>query len=587
MHSHRRASGNKFPASQLATNHDGRGQHIPQTPHGPGRTPVRGLDDPFGSGPATQHGRPPHLSPEFSFPSHDFHGLTDTRSPRDSHSLPHDYLEGSQLNQPLDYTPHGQHHGNSTRSLTPFSLLNGSASQLGERGETPMDDYQSTIYSASRSRSASYQMGANYESGTPSQGLHATVAQLTASIKALTEVTTILEIQLTTLKEASGSLAARLDVVEKTVGELQEKIVDMQKSTSSKTTVNDHVVLKSIIQPLFCLLCGIDCDANKKNRVAALAAVRPLGNREASELSSDGTQLWHPDWLGKVDDELNAKFIKEIANRVYDNEKVQREKMHIKTIPDKSFKPEIIMECVKTYFRTIHKRAKELNSDEGILQLKHRQDYSRRRGRRVTVAAARHKAALQYEEESGHQAAAAVIDTNLGSDILTCNDDEVSDDTLQRRKQTEAGQSANRVIGHAWRSINYVAFLRWLSFRAMKQQQEGGDALTSADTGPQRKCCRTTTKKIHKQNFDVSPKHLNRDPPPPKAALFKVIIDQRWQDTNPDVPLLDGVDWLRGFYSRIQEGDIFEADADYLRELDQWLKTSDVSPESFDEEDAE
>ncbi|KAI6034174.1 hypothetical protein BKA83DRAFT_4539007 [Pisolithus microcarpus] len=547
---------------------------------------MRGIDDPFGSGPAAQHGVPPHLSPEFSFPSRDFHGLTDMRSPRDSPSLPQDYLEGSQLSQPLGYTPHGQPRTNSTRGHTPFSLLNVS-SRLGERGETPMDDYQSTIYSASRSRSASVQMGVNYESGTPNQGLHAMVAQLTASIKVLTEANTALEIQLTSLKDESASLAARLDTTEKIVAELRDKLADTQKSTSSKTTVNEHVVLKSIIQPLFCQLCGIDCDANKKNRVAALAAVRPLSTGEVFEVSSDSTQLWHPDWLGKVDDEHNAKFIKEVANCVYNNEKVQREQTHIKTIPDKSFNPDIIMECVKTYFRTIHKRAKELNSDEGILRLKHRQEYGRRRGRRVTVAAARRKAALQYEGQTGHQAAAAVIDTDFGSDILTCNDGEVSDDTLQRRKQTEAGQSANKVIGHAWRSIDYVAFLRWLSFRAMKEPQEGGDALTSADTGPQRKRRRTTTKKVHKLNFDVNPKHLNRKPPPPKATLFKVMVNQRWQDANPDIPLLDGVDWLRGFYSQVQEGDLFEADANYLRELDQWLKTSEVSLDSSDEEDVE
>ncbi|KAI6029295.1 hypothetical protein BKA83DRAFT_4489251 [Pisolithus microcarpus] len=353
-------------------------------------------------------------------------------------------------------------------------------------------------------------MGVNYESGTPNQGLHAMVTQLTASIKVLTEANTALEIQLTSLKDESVSLAARLDTTEKIVAELRDKLADMQKSTSSKTTINEHVVLKSIIQPLFCQLCGIDCDANKKNRVAALAAVRPLSTGEVFEVSSDGTQLWHPDWLGKVDDEHNAKFIKEVANCVYNNEK----------------------------------HAKELNSDEGILQLKHWQEYGRRRGRRVMVAAVQRKAALQYEGQTGHQAAATVIDTDFGSDILTCNDGEVSDDTLQRRKQTEAGQSANKVIGHAWRSIDYVAFLRWLSFRAMKEPQEGGDALTSADTGPQWKRRRTTTKKVHKLNFDVNLKHLNRKPPPPKVMLFKVMVDQRWQDANLDIPLLDGVDWL-------------------------------------------
>ncbi|KAI6043154.1 hypothetical protein EDC04DRAFT_2891156 [Pisolithus marmoratus] len=159
-----------------------------------------------------------------------------------------------------------------------------------------------------------YHMGTSYECETPSQGLHAMVVQLMASIKGLSDAKNSLEIELTRLKEANVSLVARLNVVEKILEELQQKFADTEKSARSKMSANNHVILKSIIQPLFSQLCRIDCNARKKNCVAALAAVKPLNNQQPFELSSEATQIWHPNWLGKVDDNLNVKFLKESAN---------------------------------------------------------------------------------------------------------------------------------------------------------------------------------------------------------------------------------------------------------------------------------
>ncbi|KAI6137932.1 hypothetical protein BKA82DRAFT_158855 [Pisolithus tinctorius] len=94
------------------------------------------------------------------------------------------------------------------------------------------------------------------------------------------------------------------------------------KQASSRTSSNDHTAVKSIIQPLFCQLCGIDCSHSKKVHVAALAAVKPLDSGEPLELTAEGVKIWHPNWLGQVDDKLNAKFIEEVTERVYNNEKV-------------------------------------------------------------------------------------------------------------------------------------------------------------------------------------------------------------------------------------------------------------------------
>ncbi|KAI5989452.1 hypothetical protein EDC04DRAFT_2614329 [Pisolithus marmoratus] len=78
---------------------------------------------------------------------------------------------------------------------------------------------------------------------------------------------------------------------------------------------------------------------------------------------------------------------------------------------------------------------------------------------------------------------------------------------------------------------------------------------------------------------------MMKNPLPPKSTLFKRMVDHRWQSANPQIVLLNGVHWLNGFYSQMNEADIFEADANYLKELDQWLKSLDVTPELLGEED--
>ncbi|KAL4067322.1 hypothetical protein V8B97DRAFT_2025152 [Scleroderma yunnanense] len=354
------------------------------------------------------------------------------------------------------------------------------------------------LYSAPCSRSGSY-LGdeLNYNHRPNIQGLHAVVAQLTANVKHLSEV--------------KDSMQEQLSTVEQIIGELQER--GEQKLTTSRMNSNHHAVLKSIIQPLYFQLCGIKCDGTKANHIAALVAVKPLKNRQSFELSTKGLQIWHPNWLGKVDDVLNAKFIKEVMDHVFNNEK----------------------------------RAKELHSDQGTC-----------------------KARTGLSTSPMCHSAAALILMDFGSDILTCEDNEVSKDTLQQRKDAEVGQSANKVVGHAWRSIDYVAFLHWLSLHAMKQQQHTIEE-PAVDQEPQCKQHRTT-KKQHKQVFNIAPKYLNRDKPSTKGVIFKAMVNKGWYDQHPDTVVHEGIDWLKGFYSHINQSELFEVDTTYLKELDTWLK---------------
>ena len=62
------------------------------------------------------------------------------------------------------------------------------------------------------------------------------------------------------------------------------------------------------------------------------------------------------------------------------------------------------------------------------------------------------KAALHYEGRTGNKGAEALVYSDLGSEVLTCNKE--SDDTCQRRKDAEVSKDAKKVVKHAWRSID-------------------------------------------------------------------------------------------------------------------------------------
>ncbi|KAL4070064.1 hypothetical protein V8B97DRAFT_2024378 [Scleroderma yunnanense] len=129
-----------------------------------------------------------------------------------------------------------------------------------------------------------------YDHKPNTQGLNVVIVQLTANIKHLSEAKTSMEEELTCIKGENNSLALHLESIEETLGELQESI-GQQKQTSSRTNSNHHAVLKSIIQLLFSQFY-------------------------------EGTWIWHPDWLSKVNDEINMKFIKELVKCAFNNEKV-------------------------------------------------------------------------------------------------------------------------------------------------------------------------------------------------------------------------------------------------------------------------
>jgi hypothetical protein len=68
-------------------------------------------------------------------------------------------------------------------------------------------------------------------------------------------------------------------------------------------------------------MCRVDTSGNKAKRSAQICAVKPLKDDLAFEIVN-GKEIWHPRWEGKIDDEVNAQFIRAVINHIQQNEEV-------------------------------------------------------------------------------------------------------------------------------------------------------------------------------------------------------------------------------------------------------------------------
>ncbi|KAG1856440.1 hypothetical protein F4604DRAFT_1931869 [Suillus subluteus] len=303
------------------------------------------------------------------------------------------------------------------------------------------------------------------------------------------------------------------------------------------------------------------------------------GDKQGEE---GGGKTWHPNWLGHVDEVVNAMFIKEIIERVYNNEKCRRESPNLKgEVPDEDFNMQVIIQCTKDYFRNIHKQAMCRSDASKAQKAEQKKEHGCQRARHAAVTKSRHATAVIYEKETGREGAVAMIDTDFASDVLSYSEDDLSEDTLTRRAKSGAGNSANMVVGLEWRSIDYVAFLRFLTLRQMRWNNRAttADIDETSTIQPPKKCRKTAeggtrSKRIVKKTFDISPEQMNDDAPSSakKNLPFENMVADSWKTSHPDMEMLEGVLWLKGFWASLTRDDLIKEDYEYLEELREWHK---------------
>ncbi|KAG1722928.1 uncharacterized protein EDB91DRAFT_1255843 [Suillus paluster] len=471
------------------------------------------------------------------------------------------------------------------RTPTPFS-----GSQTSSRGQSvgPVTQHSGTDgYNQPQNYSnqpfySMHQRQMGHHSGTPHNNLdtpidylslNSTVAHLVSEVQNLKDVTQNLLFSNNKLRQLNDSLKAHIQVYEEAIEEFL-KTNRNKKKVGDRNVSNSHAALKPIIHPYFFELCNIDPCLSKSECIKLLGAVKPLGNGEPHETVSTKI-IWHPNWLGNVDDNVNALYIKEIVNLVWENEKVCRENPNAKhEITDEDYIHAIITECMKTYFRNIHKQASDQVNDDKVAKALERKDRLRQHSRCQAVTKSCRQAASAYETQSGNKGAVAMIDTDFASDILSYDSKEdLSADTLSRWERAKLAKLAFYVEG----SNGYVAFLRWLSLRNMQKNEEHNepdmDAANDTARPPATKHHRTNnTQKHRKKVFDLVPAKMNNNKPKShkKNVPFKSMVSAVWARDHADDKFLDGTEWLMGFYEKMAQGVLIKEDEEYLQELQRW-----------------
>ncbi|KAL4079715.1 hypothetical protein J3A83DRAFT_4368531 [Scleroderma citrinum] len=346
--------------------------------------------------------------------------------------------------------------------------------------------------------------------------------------------------------------------------------MDNRKGKGPKEGSNDHAALKPFVHPMFCNLCGVECTMLKPKCIRALANLLRLENGEPYEILEDDCKIWHLNWLGPVDEEINSKFIKEVTDRVWDNENQHRANVNlIGQIPNKDFSLETIENSAKIYFHMVHKKALGAKDEVKALEW---DTTLRCHACRQASARAHCKAVIAYKGQ-GHPGASALIDTDWCSKILSYSEEELSDNSKLHRTRVGVGITANMVVGYKWRSLDYVAFLHFLSLQSkgldsVGDPTEGNNQnIVGPSQAPPKKCHRTT-KKLAKTTFDITPTEMGNEVPSCKKSVpFRLMVDLTWLKEHAQINILDGVEWLDRFYGRLRDFELLKEDAAYLEEL--------------------
>ncbi|KIK81092.1 hypothetical protein PAXRUDRAFT_156916 [Paxillus rubicundulus Ve08.2h10] len=204
----------------------------------------------------------------------------------------------------------------------------------------------------------------------------------------------------------------------------------------------------------------------------------------------------------------------------------------------------------------------------------------------LKVATRRREAVATFEEIYKVEGPAALVDTDFGSDYVSYNEDELTDDSKIRHQRQNIGKGSRMTVGMHWRTLDYVAFLRILDSLHKRgvtappppqmEAHAGPNTQVGDDTqAPPSKCRRTTKKETHKNVFDGHPSKMTDrflDLQSSKGTVpFKPMVNPVWLEANPSKEVVDKLPWLQGLRSHANNGDLTSKDIEYLEELATWI----------------
>jgi hypothetical protein len=128
-----------------------------------------------------------------------------------------------------------------------------------------------------------------------------------------------------------------------------------------------------LVHSMFFEMCGLEITGTKTERTLQLCSMKPLTNGNAFEVIND-KEVWHPNWAGNLNDQVNTQFVHAAVDRIYQNEEVSISScvsdwmsayrtQRLRTanngtgdIETKDFSKAVITSCAKIYFQNVHKQ---------------------------------------------------------------------------------------------------------------------------------------------------------------------------------------------------------------------------------------
>ncbi|KIN99862.1 hypothetical protein M404DRAFT_154116 [Pisolithus tinctorius Marx 270] len=367
-------------------------------------------------------------------------------------------------------------------------------------------------------------------------------------------------------------LAHRIEAAETAIAELREELSSLSSKQTKLPTVtknisNQHPKLKTILHNKVLELCAVDRLSTEERLSIMAEHIRGLPNKHLTE-EIDGRVIWRPAWSEQVDSTVNTSFLRAIVDTIMADETARRLQSKGE-LEDEDHVPSTIMTMAKQYWRTLAAEVRAAADPVKQVKSQDRNREKRHRARQAQMANRRREATREFEKRYDVDSVDAMLDTDFGSDHLTIDED-MSEDSHRRRKKQDVPMNGWMRVGLTWRSLD-ISPIIYVNCDDASGRPIDSERLqsTSEPTNKRRK----TTKKRDNftRSFDAAPSKMEDQPPHSGKAKptipFRTMINEAWLTAHPSQQVMDGMHWLKGFYSHAKEGELSTIDRDYLDEL--------------------
>ncbi|KAL4071541.1 hypothetical protein V8B97DRAFT_2023702 [Scleroderma yunnanense] len=266
-------------------------------------------------------------------------------------------------------------------------------------------------------------------------------------------------------------------------------------------------------------------------------------------------------WSAHVDHTMNLQFLHAVVDSIMEDEKAKHAQGKTE-LEDNDYIPETVMTMAKSYWHTLATNI--CSSTDPDKQAKH-----------TVLNTGKHQCMRRgmFEKKYGVQEVVAMIDMDFSLDNQTINEEGLSENLKACCKAQDVPSNGWMRAGLTWWLLDYVAFLHILD--TIHKQQCLADP-KSTGFGPPPKHQKTTKKKDNfTQIFNLHPSKMEDRPPHSgKSKLtipFWMMFNETWLGAHPSQQVMDGMEWLGGFYLWAKEGDLTPNDHMYLDELAEYL----------------